>query len=445
MLRTLTLAGLALLAAPPLAAQCTERALVSGYYSQVHVFDACSGAFERVLDDAQRIAGPQAVKLGPDGRLYVVSEENGTILRYDAATLAFVDTYISTGATCKPTGLAFGPDGDAYVGCYAADTVRRYDGTTRQLEGVAVAARQGGLDGPDNGLAFGPDGKLYVPGYDSNSVVRYDPATGVVDTPVPSRTGGLSRTRAVLFEPGNQSFLVSSEGNGLILRFNAQTGALAGTFARDLGTPAGMGYRADGKLLVASNNDTVLRVSASNGANEGPLFASGSGGVSGATYVAVIPKAAAAVVDASQVGSQYWVVGAGTLAGRTLDVEVVSATGAAFGAAFRPADVQRKRWGRLRLEFTGCATANFSWQSSGEASAGFGDGGYPIVPAVRTGYTGACESAGFAVAGDDFVNGSWWGGESRNGEGLFVTRAPDGLVAVAFFTHRPAAAATSAD
>ena len=63
------------------------------------------------------------------------------------------------------------------------------------------------------------------------------------------------------------------------------------------------------------------------------------------------------------------------------------------------------------------------------------------VPAVRTGYTTACESAGFAAAGDDFVNGSWWGGESRNGEGLFVTRAPDGLVAVAFFTHRPPAGA----
>ncbi len=418
-------------------AQCTERALVSGYYSQVHVYDACSGAFERVLDGQGRIAGPQAVKLGPDGRLYVVSEETGTILRYDAATLAFVDTLINTGATCDPTGLAFGPDGDAYVGCYLADTVRRYDGSTGQLEATAVGARQGGLDGPDNGLTFGPDRKLYVPSYDNGSVVRYDPATGTIDTPVPPRTGSLSRTRGILFEPGNQTYLVSSEGNGLILRFNAATSALVGTYARDLGAPAGMSYTRDGKLLVATSNDTVLKLTAATGANEGPLFPSGTGNVSGTTYVAVIPKPAAAAVDATQIGTQYWVVGAGTMTGRTLDVDVVSATGAAFGTAFRPADVVRKRWGRLRLEFTSCATANFTWDASAADSAGFGTGGYAIVPAVRTAFTTSCESAGFANASNDFVNGSWWGGESRNGEGLFVTRAPDGLVAVAFFTHRP--------
>ena len=437
-----SLAALALAAlAPTVHAECTERALVSGYHSQVHVYDACTGEFERLLDTGGRIAGPQAVKLGPDGKLYVVSEENGRILRYDAATLEFVDIWIETGNLCAPTGLAFGPDGDAYVGCYAIDTVRRYDGTTRQLESSPII-RNASLDGPDNGLTFGPDGKLYAPGYDSNTVVRYDPATGTIDVPVPPRTGGLSRTRMVLFEPDGQRFLVSSEGNGLILRFD-RGGALAGTFAQGTGQPAGMAYTANGKLLVATNNTTVLRLDAATGANEGPLFAPGVGGASGTTYVAVIPKPAAEAVDASQIGTQYWVVGAGTMSGRTLEVEVVSATGARFGEAFRPADVVRKRWGTLRLQFTGCATANFSWNSTGAASAGFGSGGYAIVPAVRTGYTTACETAGFASAGDDFVNGSWWGGESRNGEGLFVTRAPDGLVAVAFFTHRPSAVAAA--
>ena len=152
---------------------------MSGYFSNnVHVYDGCNGAFERLLDDQNRIRGPQAVKIGPDGRLYVVSEENGRILRYDARTLAYIDTFITTGAGFNATGIAFGPDGDVYLGGYASDTVRRYDGTTGAFEATVVAARAAGLNGPDNGLTFGPDGRLYIPAYDSNSVAVYDPASG---------------------------------------------------------------------------------------------------------------------------------------------------------------------------------------------------------------------------------------------------------------------------
>src|SRR6478735_12192169 len=58
------------------AASCDEvRILVSGYYSNVHIYDACTGAFLRNLDEEGRIRGAQAVKLGPDGRLWVVSED----------------------------------------------------------------------------------------------------------------------------------------------------------------------------------------------------------------------------------------------------------------------------------------------------------------------------------------------------------------------------------
>ena len=102
---------IALLGAPAAYAQCAERVLVSGYFSNnVHVYDGCNGAFERLLDDQNRIRGPQAVKIGPDGRLYVVSEENGRILRYDARTLAYIDTFITTGAGFNATGIAFAPD-----------------------------------------------------------------------------------------------------------------------------------------------------------------------------------------------------------------------------------------------------------------------------------------------------------------------------------------------
>lgn len=427
-----------LLAAPAAFAQCAERVLVSGYFSNnVHVYDACSGAFERLLDDQNRIRGPQAVKIGPDGRLYVVSEENGRILRYDARSLAYLDTFITTGAGFNATGIAFGPEGDLYLGGYASDTVRRYDGTTGAFEATVVAARAAGLNGPDNGLTFGPDGRLYIPAYDSNSVAVYDPASGTTSAFIATNSGGLSRTRGILFE-ANGNVLVSGEGNNSILRYGPG-GNYIGTFAAALGTPAGMSYFGDGRIAVATGVSGAVKVSAA-GALLGPLIATGTGagGLDGPTFAAVIPKGAG--VDLAQVGTQYWIVGAGSMSsGRVLQLDLVSATGTAFGTGFNPATVARKRWGSVRIEFTSCTTGNLAWSSSDANSAGFGDFSYPITLLIPTAFTPPCQAGNFAqVQGVDWINGTWYGGTSRDGEGWTIHRAPDGTVFVAFFTHRPA-------
>ncbi len=436
-MRILILIGLLLLASLESTAQsgCNAgRALVSGYYSNVHVYDACTGVFERVLDNDGRISGAQAVWPRPDGRVYVVSENNGRILRYQSSSLAYIDTFIDTGAGFKPTGIAFGPDGDIYVAGFDVDEVRRYDGQTGALKSTPVAARAGGLDGPDNGMTFGPDGKLYIPGYYSNNVLRYDPATNNLSTFVAAGSGGLRHTRAILFEPGNASVLVSSEGSSQILRFNSGSGALMGTFA-SLPSPAGMNYTNDGRLLVATNSTVVQVINASTGAVQGFLFPiSAGGGLQGSTYVATMqPK-----VELSQVGTQYWLIGAGQVNGRTIEFDLLSATGTQFGDAFRPADVVRKRWGSIRIAFTSCESADFSWNSSGADSAGFGVGGYVLQSLVGTAFTDACKLLPFdQVSGSDFMNGTWYGGSSRSGEGLLITVNASGLATVAMFTHQP--------
>ena len=46
---------------------CVSRLFISGYYSTVHVFDACTGAYLRDLDSNARIKGPQAAT-GSRGR-----------------------------------------------------------------------------------------------------------------------------------------------------------------------------------------------------------------------------------------------------------------------------------------------------------------------------------------------------------------------------------------
>jgi glucose/arabinose dehydrogenase len=144
-------------------------------------------------------------------------------------------------------------------------------------------------------------------------------------------------------------------------------------------------------------------------------------------------------IDGRQVGSQYWLTGSGMLAQRVLSAELSSATGTAFGSGFDPAQIVRRRWGSLEIEFTGCDRAILRWDSSGPDSAGFGSGGYPLQRIAASADSQRCNQVGFGAIGDEtWVTGTWFGGAARDGEGVFLERLANGVVLVAFFTHRPA-------
>ena len=68
MLRLAVAALAALSFSAPAAAQapCPSRLFVSGYFSTVHVFDACTGAFIRNLDVREHLNGAMAVPTVPD-------------------------------------------------------------------------------------------------------------------------------------------------------------------------------------------------------------------------------------------------------------------------------------------------------------------------------------------------------------------------------------------
>lgn len=426
---------LALLAGPLLAQaqSCNHRLLVSGYFSSVHVFDACTGAYERLLDDQNRIRGAQATRLGPDGKLYVVSEDTGQILRYNPATLAYEGVAVTLPANFGATGLDF-RNGEIFVGGYNYDGVQRYRLSDGGLIGDAFARNAQGLNGPDNGLVFGPDGRLYVPGFDSDSVIRFDPISNAVSGFIAARAGTLDETRGILFEPGGTTLLVSSERNGKVLRFGTN-GNFIGDFATGLARPTGLAYHPDGSVLI-THVGGVSKHDPATGAARGLLADASLGGVSGPTWVTVIPKASN--VDTAQVGTQYWIAGLGNASGRTLIVDASSASGATFGSAFNPAAIARKRWGSLRIDFTSCTEGQFTWQSSGADSARFGDGGYRIERLIVNEATQRCQSAGFANANDlQWIVGTWYGGSARDGEGLMIDKTADGRPFIAWFTHRP--------
>ena len=427
------------LGAPFAAAQeCGFRLFVSGWRSTVHVFDACTGQYLRDLDAPTRLAGAMAVRLGPDGLLYAVAETAGAIHKYRNDTLEYAGTFVQV-LGIGATGLAFDANGVAFVAGYNTGDVKRFDRSGAAL-GPAFPARASGLNGPDNGMTFGPDGNLYVPGYDSSSVVRWDPRTGQTSVAVPARTAGLRNTRGLLPARDGAHMFITSENSGAVLRWNLASGAVS-SFATGLATPTGIDYAPDGTLLV-SDGDAVVKLDAATGARLSTFIPANAGGIAAQVFLAVIAKPAARAVDASQVGSQFWVVGDGSFNGRLLALDnVATATGTGFGAGLRFPELVLKRWGSVRMELVSCTQARFSWDSTGANSAGFGAGTYEVVRYFENEATARCRAQGVDHPDRSWVNGQWWGGNARSGEGWFVDRASDGRTFFAWFTHRPAAGA----
>jgi sugar lactone lactonase YvrE len=422
------------------AQQCSGRLLASGYFSTVHIYDVCTGEFLRTLDDNTRIRGPQAIKLGPDGLIWVVSEEAGTILRYRADTYEYVDTFATVGAPFGATGIAFDGNGQVYVSSYSLSTVRRYVIETRTVNRT-ITLGANAVGGPDNGLMIAPDGNLYIPGYDTSNVGRYDPASGsLAANYIAPRAGGLRHTRGLLTSPDGSKLYVTSEGSGDILRFTTSSGALERTIATGLVSPTGIAWHPDGSLLVAHASSKVLKLDPETGAVRGTLIDT-TGGLSGVTYLAVLPAGGGGTTtpDPATIGSQYWLGGLATMNGNTVDIpDGYVSLGTAFGSAFNASQVQRVRWGRLRVQFTSCTEAEFSWESTGAGTANFGNGGYRISRILRNAATTQCEATGIAGAPNKlWLAGAWYGGESRSGEGLMLDVDSNNQVFLVWFTHRP--------
>jgi DNA-binding beta-propeller fold protein YncE len=208
-----------------------------------------------------------------NGSLFVVSRGNNAILRYDAATGAFLGTFASGNGLSNPIGMTFGPDGNLYVGNYGGNTVLRFNGGTGAFLGAFVTKGSGGLNGP-TGVAFGADGNLYVASRDGNSVLCYNGTTGgFLSAFVPAGSGGLSGPNDLVFGPDGNLYVPSQFGRS-VLRFNGSTGALIDAFvpaaSGGLSQPLVARFGPDGDLYVTSYaTNQVLRYQGPAGAQPG--------------------------------------------------------------------------------------------------------------------------------------------------------------------------------
>jgi sugar lactone lactonase YvrE len=256
--------------------------------------------------DVEQLEDRSVPSAGSGSYLLVSSERTDNVLRYDAATGAFVDEFLPkhSGGLNQPWGVVIGPqDHNVYVstshfqGPGQIKSVLRYDGTTGAFLDELVP--RGQLIAP-YAVTFGPDGNLYVGDRDHNQgrIARFDGTTGAyLNDFVPVARGGLGAPSAHVFGPSGRNdgaldLYVSDDFTGNILRYDGTTGAFLGVFVPNgtggLGAPTGLMFGPDGNLYVSDagyfgSAPAVLRFQGPAGATPeafmGAFVSAGSGGL----------------------------------------------------------------------------------------------------------------------------------------------------------------------
>ena len=288
----------------------------------------------------------------------------------------------------------------------------------------------GGLNGLDAGMSFAPDGTLLAPGFDGNHIIQFDSNGGLIGT----FADGIQNPRMIVYD--NDRILVTAWGTGAIAAYGF--GGQSQGFLSDVPfRPSGLAFDLDGTLLVASDSDdNVLRINPNNGNLIETVIESGSGGLSGATYVYVL-EVADMVEPEVELSGLYWVSGLGTVMGNSIIVnDAVETAGPVFGADFDTTALSFRRWGSLQVDMDGCRSGHLFWDSTGNDSADFGAGDYPVEPIAAGFGVSECEDLGFDnIINLAWVSGGWFGGATRSGEGLMIDVIDEERAFVTWFTY----------
>lgn len=258
-------------------AQC-QLWVSSDFGNAVLQYDANTGA---VLANQPLIAAGSGSLNQPHGiidrRSGVLVASFGTheVKRYDRMSGAFIDNFIPTSAGLNsPVYLAIGPnDGLLYVSSQGNDRIMRFNLETGAAIDSSPFIDGGSLDGP-SGFDWSPDGTiLYVAGRYSANVLAYDATTGA-----PLEFGhefasglGSGNTFGLIVDRDTGDVFVASNGN--VLRYAADGHLI--TTINTSGT-IGLENGPDGTSIYAAANNNLYRIAKSANSVTGPLLAGGS-------------------------------------------------------------------------------------------------------------------------------------------------------------------------
>jgi streptogramin lyase len=284
----------------PMAHRAQASRLLVSSGNSVLTYNELTGDFINAILAAGSggLARSQGLAFGPDGNLYVSSQDSETVLRFDGSTGAPLGVFVSAGSggLALPMGLVFGPDDNLYVSSFGTSSILRYDGRSGAFIDAFVPTGTAGIDGPA-GLAFGPDGNLYVGNGADNSILRFDGGTGAfIDHFVQTRGSGLYGPVDPVFGPDGSLYVTSYYTNS-ILHYDGQTGAALGSFvpagSGGLSGPTSLAFGPDGNLYVASSDtDSILRYDGATGAFMDVFVPTGRGGLNSPTWITFAPPRA---------------------------------------------------------------------------------------------------------------------------------------------------------
>ncbi|UCC43862.1 MAG: thrombospondin type 3 repeat-containing protein [Candidatus Zixiibacteriota bacterium] len=268
---------------------------------QHNVFVAVSGNSIREYDGASGviigrlasglIGNPYDVDVGPDRKLYLASFGNDNIVRSDPATGGSEELIPpATGGLDGPTAVLIrNTDGLLFVASSVNDCILRFDASSGAFVDTFVTPGLGGLDNP-HGMVFGPNDNLFV-GSQDNAVREYSGTDGsFVGEFVSPGSGGLNGPRGMVFHP-NGNLLVASFGTDAVLEYDGVSGVFVGQFNDDwpLNGPWGMKYSNRGSLFVVANNGAVLEYDLETGHPHHRNFITGDALLIAPTGLAVMP------------------------------------------------------------------------------------------------------------------------------------------------------------
>lgn len=275
-----------------LAPAVTPMVAASFFDSALYEMDASTGTVLQTLvapNSQATLQGPAGMTVGPDGNLYLASQFNDAIVKFDVSTKT-LSTFLGSGVlnpiasttgltNFKPSGLAFGPDGNLYVslnggqGATSGGAVVRFAitntaGTLSYAGTNAFVAT--GLVQPTE-MTFGTSATTFNTLYVSNSAAgnvikinNADGATPIVSTFIAAGTGTMNYPTGLTWGPDGKFYVVdlaaTATHKGQILRFTA-SGAFEKVFTTPANSllnqfPADMLFTPSGRFLSANLGPT---------------------------------------------------------------------------------------------------------------------------------------------------------------------------------------------
>ena len=212
----------------------------------------------------------------------IVASWTHEIKRYDRETGAFLGNYIqSNEGLSNPVYLEVGPDGNLYVSSQMNDRIFRYN-----FEGETGVSIDGGpwisggvMDGP-SGFDWSPDGTLfYVAGRHSANVLAYNASTGGLVGEF-STSNNSGSTFGLAVDDGSGDIFVAVDGS--VVRYDLSAGfPLNGITppSTTISTSGAIGLEpsADGNSILVASGNNLFAISIADNSLSGPIFSSNDG------------------------------------------------------------------------------------------------------------------------------------------------------------------------